>query len=163
MMTSEAVIPQTFSHPGSQTKQNLVSDDLVRLETSGRDSYVLIVDDDPDAREVFCLAIRSMGLASQEAKNGIEALEMIRAQRPALILLDLMMPLMDGFQVLTHLRSDPRTRTVPVVVVTGIRDGVEMLRLPGVTHVLVKGSYKIAQIRQLVAQILAGTSASVAL
>lgn len=158
MTTSDALIPQVFPYSAAKAQPGAGSDDHTRIESSGDASYVLIVDDDPDAREVFRMSLRTMGLASQEARNGLEALDLIKARQPVLILLDLMMPMMDGFQVLTHLRSDPKTRTIPVVVVTGMREGVEMLQLPGVAHVLVKGSYKIAQVRQLVTQILSGSS-----
>ena len=120
----------------------------------GKDSYVLVVDDDPDAREILKLVMRNIRLAVKEAQNGIEALELIRAERPSLILLDLMMPVMDGFQVLTHLRSDPETRAIPIIVVTGIKEGHETLRLPGVSQVLVKGSFNIPQIRQIVTEAL---------
>lgn len=120
----------------------------------GMDSYVLVVDDDPDAREILKLVMRNIRLTVMEAQNGIEALDMIRARQPSLILLDLMMPMMDGFQVLTHLRSDPKTREIPVIVVTGIKEGRETLRLPGVSTVLVKGSFNIPQIRQIVTEAL---------
>ena len=53
-----------------------------------------------------------------EARDGREALAAARERRPGLILLDLMMPVMDGFDTLQHLREDPRTATVPVVVLT---------------------------------------------
>ena len=54
-----------------------------------------------------------------EAANGAEALAKIDARRPSLVLLDLMMPEMDGFQVVVTLRNSPKTSDIPVVVITG--------------------------------------------
>ncbi len=54
-----------------------------------------------------------------EATNGAEALAKIDARRPSLVLLDLMMPEMDGFQVVVALRNSPKTSDIPVVVITG--------------------------------------------
>jgi CheY-like chemotaxis protein len=135
---------------------------VVQTGSPGRDSHILIVDDDPDAREIFRYTLRSMGISTQEAYNGVEALEHIKVRRPDLIVLDLMMPLMDGFQVLTHLRSDPITRLIPIIVITGMREGREMLHLPGVARVLVKGSFTISQIRSVISELMAVAGSSIA-
>ncbi len=116
-----------------------------------KSDYVLIVDDDQDAREILGVMVKSMKYSYKTASEGASALEQIRCDIPALILLDLMMPVMDGFSVLTKLRSDPRTRHIPVIVVTACsQDQINMLKLPGVRDVVQKG--KLAVLRGLIQQ-----------
>ncbi|MNS79678.1 Signal transduction histidine-protein kinase BarA [compost metagenome] len=81
---------------------------------------VLIVDDDPDARALVRDMLTTAGYGVAEAANGAEALESIRRARPSLVVLDLMMPELDGFAVLEHLSADPALRTLPVVVLTAL-------------------------------------------
>jgi CheY-like chemotaxis protein len=116
-----------------------------------QDSYVLIVDDDPDAREVLTDIVENLGLNAQSAEDGRVALETAYSRPPSLILLDLMMPRMDGFSTLARLRSLPGTRRVPVIVVTACgNDGRHMLMLPGVTAVVPKGSFTVDSMTSLI-------------
>lgn len=86
---------------------------------SHANSVVLVVDDDADVREIVHQAITSEGLIAAEAGNGRAALEWLEENAPpALILLDLMMPEMDGFEFLDHLRRREDAADVPVVVLT---------------------------------------------
>jgi adenylate cyclase len=80
--------------------------------------HVLIVDDDPEARRWLVRALTAEGWQTSEAGDGRAALERVREHRPDLILLDLLMPEMDGFEFLTRLQADPAAARVPVVVVT---------------------------------------------
>jgi DNA-binding response OmpR family regulator len=77
---------------------------------------VLIVDDDPDIRTLYRLVLHQEGLDVIEAENGQEALAKIKAETPALVLLDIMMPDMDGYEVCRRLRSDPHTAALPVLM-----------------------------------------------
>lgn len=79
---------------------------------------VLVVDDEPANRELICRLLEKEGLRSHEAENGQSALQQMRTNRPALILLDLMMPVMDGFKFLEAIREEPDFRDIPVVIVT---------------------------------------------
>jgi two-component system sensor histidine kinase ChiS len=111
--------------------------------------YVLIVDDDADAREILKTIITSLGLTVQTAENGREAIEIVAQANPALIMLDLMMPEMNGFEVLFHLRAQPHTRHIPVIVISAVSQN-EMLKLPGVAHVVCKANMRIPQVTELV-------------
>jgi CheY-like chemotaxis protein len=154
MTTYEPLIPQSYWCADVATRSGVGPTPESRPAPSEQESFVLVVDDDPDAREILKLVMRNIRLTVREARNEIDALDIIRTSRPSLILLDLMMPIMDGFQVLTHLRSDPQTRSIPIIVVTGIMEGCETLHLPGVSRVLVKGNFNIPQIRQIVTDAL---------
>ena len=81
-------------------------------------SRLLVVEDDPDAREMLRRAAESHGWEVVEAENGRVGLECIAKAVPGVILLDLMMPEMDGFTFLEELRRRPDCQRVPVIVVT---------------------------------------------
>jgi CheY-like chemotaxis protein len=83
-----------------------------------RGCTVLVVDDDPSMRELIRIVLDEEGCAVIEAENGRVALESVREEPPQLILLDLMMPEMDGFEFLSELRRHEEWRGIPVAVVT---------------------------------------------
>jgi signal transduction histidine kinase/CheY-like chemotaxis protein len=122
---------------------------------------VLVVEDDAAAREIFQRMLEKEGWAVTAAENGRVALQRVEEQRPALILLDLMMPEMDGFQFAEALRDRQAWRSIPIVVVTA-KDLTpeDHLRLNGyVEKILQKGAYSrealLAEIRDLVASTVA--------
>jgi CheY-like chemotaxis protein len=80
---------------------------------------VLVVEDDLDIREVMRMVLEASGYQVLEAGDGAEALVVARAHRPRLILLDLMMPGMDGFQFRESQLRDPAIAAIPVVIVSG--------------------------------------------
>ncbi len=79
---------------------------------------VLVVDDDQAVRTVLAMTLSGMGLAEAESMAGDEALAKARLENPDVILLDVLMPGMDGFEVLRRLRESPVTRSTPVVMTT---------------------------------------------
>lgn len=80
---------------------------------------IAIVDDNPDVRRLIRRILQAQGdYALSEADNGLEAVALVKREQPNLIILDLMMPEMDGFTVLDQLQSDPATADIPVIVVT---------------------------------------------
>ncbi len=82
---------------------------------------ILIVDDDPEARILYCNLVHEAvpGYEIIEAKDGVEALEILSGIVPSLVLLDLVMPTVDGFAVLDRIRSNPKISHVPVLVLSG--------------------------------------------
>ena len=104
-------------------------------------AQVLVVDDDPRSRDMLRRTLQKEGWTVVEAVNGREALGQLERSRPALVLLDLMMPEMDGFEVLERMRREDAWRAVPVIIVTAkdlTREEVD--RLNGrVVKVLQKG------------------------
>jgi CheY-like chemotaxis protein len=81
-------------------------------------SCVLIVEDDDDVREFMELLIATSGYETMSAADGLEALERMRERRPCVVLLDLQMPRMDGWQFREHQLRDPQLAQVPVVCIT---------------------------------------------
>src|SRR5881409_1656182 len=83
------------------------------------EATVLVVDDYADAREMYCEYLEYSGFRTEQAKNGVEALERAFANPPDVILMDLSLPTMDGWEATRRLKADPRTRHIPVVALTG--------------------------------------------
>jgi CheY-like chemotaxis protein len=80
---------------------------------------VLIVDDVQDNRTIYVLFLKFSGYRIAEAENGAEALEKATALLPDVIVMDLSLPVMDGWEATRRLKRDPRTKHIPVVVLTG--------------------------------------------
>jgi two-component system sensor histidine kinase ChiS len=86
---------------------------------------VLVVDDDPALREIFGERLVMAGYLVSYAKNGYEGYEIARSTKPDFILLDVMMPELDGPATLDKLKSDPECKDIPVVFLTSIEDRPE--------------------------------------
>jgi CheY-like chemotaxis protein len=94
---------------------------------------VLIVEDDADVREFMDLLLSNSGFETRTAANGAEALRAVRASRPCLVLLDLMMPVMDGWTFRDQQLADPAIADVPVICVTAVSEPQQLserLRAP---------------------------------
>ena len=104
---------------------------------------VLVVEDDPTTRDLLRSSLEREEFAVVEACDGVAGLEMLASIRPALILLDLMMPKLDGFEFARHVRSHPEWRDIPIVVMTAKNiTSDDRHRLDGlVSRILQKGAY----------------------
>jgi CheY-like chemotaxis protein len=91
-------------------------------------AIVLIVDDEPFNIEVLEQALDGTDYQVVTASNGQEALEKIHSEQPDLILLDLMMPVMDGFQVLAKVKDDPMLRDTPIIIVSAEHDSKSVVK-----------------------------------
>jgi two-component system cell cycle response regulator len=83
---------------------------------------VLLVDDNEQNLELLHAYLEELPCKIQTARDGLEALAAVQGERPNLILLDVMMPRMSGFQVCAKLKKDPVTRDIPVVMVTALNE-----------------------------------------
>ncbi len=79
---------------------------------------ILVIDDEPDVVMIIKTALQAEGYDVASATNGPDGLEEAFETRPDLIILDVMMPIMDGFEVLKMLRQDPKTENTPVIILT---------------------------------------------
>jgi len=103
------------------------------MNSSGETSKtVLVVDDEPDVVIGMRAMLEAEGYAVLEASNGIEALEVIEAQRPDLVVLDVLMPGMDGWETLRRMQSNDELREIPVLMLTAldqpknVRQGIDL-------------------------------------
>jgi CheY-like chemotaxis protein len=83
---------------------------------------VLVVEDDPDLAETIADVVRDRRCRALCAHNGLEALDVLERERPALILIDLFMPVMNGAELLKVIRQSPRLAQIPRVIMTGAND-----------------------------------------
>ena len=81
-------------------------------------SKILVVDDEPDALEVIGFKLKEAGYIPLTAADGQRAVELVRDERPALVVLDLMLPKIDGLEVCKILRRDPATAGIPIIMLT---------------------------------------------
>lgn len=88
-------------------------------------SKILVVDDESNMRFLLRMTLEPEGFEIVEAHHGAEALERVREERPTVIVTDLMMPVMNGRELIRQLRSDPGTSSIPIVVVSA-GDNVEV-------------------------------------
>ena len=88
------------------------------------DELILIVEDDPSLREVTGLALRAEGYRVAEAADGLRALDLVESKRPDLVLLDIMLPGLDGFEVCRRIR---RTSMVPIVMLTAKTSTIDVV------------------------------------
>jgi DNA-binding response OmpR family regulator len=128
----------------------LASEDLV--DQLGRyvdsdERLVLVVDDDPGILDLHCRLVKQAGCRAVCARNGRLALEMLEYTRPDLILLDLMMPELDGFAVIEALRAREATRDIPVIILTArVLDETDIERLNrGVATIMSKELFSTAE------------------
>jgi CheY-like chemotaxis protein len=103
---------------------------------------ILIVDDTEEVRELYADHLSTRGYDVLQAVNGEEALEASFSDRPTLIIMDLDMPVMDGWTAIRILKNDARTKDVPIIVLTGnqTRRDLRAARAAGATTILTKPS-----------------------
>ena len=109
-----------------------------------RKSRVMVVDDDPDTLLILAHYVEREGFQAIKASSGAECLRQIAEQGADVVLLDLMMPEMDGFEVCRKLKNDPDTAEIPVIMVTARDDidaRIEGMRL-GVSDYLAKPVFR---------------------
>ena len=129
---------------------------LARYCGRGPGKHVLIVDDDPEVRRWLERVLTAEGWQVSEAEHGREALARVRERRPDLILLDLLMPEMDGFEFLAELHAEPAGPRIPVVVVTAAdltEDDHHRLN-GGVERILLKQTYSREELLEILRELV---------
>ncbi len=117
---------------------------------------VLVVEDDPSVRGLLQTLLSAEGYEVSTASDGLAGLVKIASSRPALVLLDLMMPDLGGVRVLEEVRDDPELASTPIIVVTGKADAINGMRdLLGDDNVFLK-PFAVAELLLRVAQVTGG-------
>lgn len=108
-----------------------------QINLNGQSANILVVDDDEAIRSLLQQELGEAGYRIDEASNGKDALEAVRKNRPDLIILDIMMPEMNGFDVAAVLKNDPQTMDIPIIVLSIVQDKARGFRI-GVDRYLTK-------------------------
>jgi DNA-binding response OmpR family regulator len=118
-------------------------------------AIIVLADDEPDLRAVYAACLRNEGFEVWEACDGREALDMVAAHHPCLMLLDVWMPELNGLDVVEHLRNDPLSCQMRVVILSNLGDSDTRLEgfSAGVTDYWVK-SLSLAELCQRVKQLV---------
>ncbi|MFN2548614.1 MAG: response regulator, partial [Myxococcales bacterium] len=114
---------------------------------------VLLVDDDPEILEATGSVLREWGYAVDEARDGATALSLARGSRPDLMLIDLMMPVMDGWTLIRRLREEKVAERVPLVVFSADRDAREKAKKLDAQAALRK-PFELEELQNVVARLL---------
>jgi signal transduction histidine kinase/DNA-binding response OmpR family regulator len=139
-------------------KQRLLNIVDKHITKSARGS-ILVIEDDPDTLEKTCDLLVQAGWPVHAAENGSEAIEIIERSPPVLILLDLMMPEMDGFEVIKKLRFHPQWQLIPIIVITSVELSTsEYAQLSKqVQNIFHKGKYELQDLLNEVNEVVSST------
>lgn len=120
-------------------------------------NFVLVLEDDSFYANIYKTKLKKENIDAEVAFNGDEALKIIAKRKPALILSDLIMPGMDGFETLKQLKSDPATKDIKVIVLSNLSQEEDMRRAKelGAAEYLVKANVSIQDIVEKIKQNLA--------
>jgi signal transduction histidine kinase/CheY-like chemotaxis protein len=145
--TFSFAIPFVPSEGDKATTKPIHLNDLVKqlreqmvfseLKPNGSNARILVVDDDNSIRSLLEQELSEAGYLIEQATNGKEALDCIRKNRPDLIILDVMMPEMNGFDVAAILKNDPQTMDIPIIILSIVQDKARGFRI-GVDRYLTK-------------------------
>lgn len=118
---------------------------------------ILLVEDELYINNAYCDHLERAGFSVSTAYDGEEGLRMARVTKPDLILLDIIMPVMDGIAMLKELKADAILSTIPVIILTNLdkAESVEVAVAVGSTNYLVKSNYSLEELDAKVQQVLA--------
>ena len=121
---------------------------------------VLIIEDDPLMIRLYQKVFKFEGYDVEVAANGEEGLQKVASFTPTLVLLDIMMPKMNGLEVLEKMKADEKTKKIPVVVLTNLagQQDAETAIAKGAVKYIVKSEYEPKEVVKMVKEILAGYS-----
>ena len=119
---------------------------------------LLIVEDDPLMSRMYQKIFTFEGYEVEMAGDGQEGLDKVRATKPTMVLLDVMMPKLNGLQVLEKLKADPETKDIPVVMLTNLagEQDAEAALSKGAIKYIIKSEYEPKEVADMVKEILAG-------
>jgi CheY-like chemotaxis protein len=136
----EVVLEGTAAPSPTRAARTLPRPTRPAPEPGDASAHILLVEDDPTIAGMYAMLLGTKGYRTRHAQDGVEGIAMVREELPSLILLDMMMPRMDGLQFLKALRDWPKTQDLPVVVLSNVGDRpmVEKAMALGAIEYLVK-------------------------
>jgi two-component system alkaline phosphatase synthesis response regulator PhoP len=123
---------------------------------SSEPSTVVCIEDEPGVIELIRLILERRGLKVVGAVSGMEGLEVVRQVKPSLVLLDLMMPGMDGWEVYRRMKADAMMKTIPVIIVTAKAEGIDEVLAKHIAKVddYIKKPFSLQELLQSIERVL---------
>lgn len=120
------------------------------------DKIILVVEDDKFLRELISQKLVKEGYKISEAVDGEEGIKKIKEEKPELVLLDLILPGIDGFEVLAQAKADPATEKIPIIILSnlGQREDIERGLKLGATDYLIKAHFTPGEIIEKIKKII---------
>lgn len=117
---------------------------------------ILIAEDEKFLLQALTTKLRSEGFQVLQARTGQETLDILRGERPSLVLLDLIMPHKNGFEVLEEMKKDPNLSSIPVIIISnlGQHEDIEKGKALGAIDYIVKADYSLSDIVKKVKNVL---------
>ena len=117
---------------------------------------VVCIEDEPGVIELIRLILERRGLKVVGAVSGMEGLEVVRRVQPSLVLLDLMMPGMDGWEVYRRMKADAMMKTIPVIIVTAKAEGIDEVLAKHIAKVddYIKKPFSLQELLQAIERVL---------
>lgn len=131
---------------------------LQRVSDSSH-KIILLVEDDLELNKLYQAILRDAGFLVQSITNGADALRTIKQGIPDLIILDVFLPKVSGFDILTELKKDPLLQKIPVIVLTNVYIDRQELLKHGIEHCLIKSEVTPDQVIEKIQQLLGETKA----
>ena len=125
-------------------------------QSTQKETRVLVADDDHSIRQLLCTIVKREGLEVDCASDGAEAIEFLETHEYAVILLDLMMPRVDGFAVVDHIRTHPMRQKPVILVITAYADQKFKEIDPNLVAGVLRKPFEVAEIGSLVRDCVAG-------
>jgi len=124
------------------------------------DKKILLIEDDEQIRNMYQVAFEAQGFSCQTAEDGTKGLEMVKNDKPDLVLLDIMMPNVDGMTVLTELKKDPELSMIPVIMLSNlsVQEGIDNAMALGAKDYINKSMVKPREVVEKVKTILSNPS-----
>lgn len=109
---------------------------------------ILFIEDESALQKTFRDILKQEGYQLLSALDGEEGLKMVKSQKPDLVLLDLILPKLHGFEVLKKIKQDPETKDIPIIILTNLEDAADIQKALdlGATTYLVKASYTLDEV-----------------
>jgi DNA-binding response OmpR family regulator len=117
-------------------------------------SSIYIIEDDPMISQMYQIKLEASGYDIKAFLNGMEGLEFTRENPPDLLLLDIMLPQLDGFSILKELRASPKTKEIPIIILTnlGTDEDKKKGKEYGATDYIVKANFTPAEVQAKIEQ-----------
>jgi CheY-like chemotaxis protein len=123
---------------------------------SSQPNSVVCIEDEPGVIELIRLILERRGLKVVGAASGVQGLEVVRQVKPSLVLLDLMMPGMDGWEVYRRMKADAMMKTIPVIIVTAKAEGIDEVLAKHIAKVddYIKKPFSLQELLQAIERVL---------